>query len=103
MDYLGKDFPHQQNNSEAFTGTFFSPICFYNLKLHIMAREQTSRSGSKSSSETQKTGSQNNKESYQKGATNKTNRHTGGSKRHERDDSNRGADHNTTKKGSNSI
>ncbi len=68
-----------------------------------MAREQMGRSGSDSNNETQKTGSKNNKESYQKGATNKTNRHTGGNKRHERDDSNGGPDRNTTKKGSNSI
>lgn len=39
----------------------------------------------------------------QKGAPAKSNNQTGGSKRHERDDSNHGADRNTTKKQGNSI
>lgn len=37
------------------------------------------------------------------GAPSKSNRQTGGSTRKERDDSNRGAERNTTKKGPNSI
>jgi len=37
------------------------------------------------------------------GAPAKSNRQTGGNKRHERDDSSKGAEKNTTKKGSNSI
>lgn len=37
------------------------------------------------------------------GAPAKSNRQTGGSKRHEKDDSSRGAEKNTTKKGPNSI
>ena len=43
------------------------------------------------------------RQTSQPGAPNKSNRQTGGSKRHERDDSSRGADRNTTKKGANSI
>ena len=43
------------------------------------------------------------KQTSQPGAPNKSNRQTGGNKRHERDDSSHGADHNTTKKGANSI
>lgn len=38
-----------------------------------------------------------------KGAPAKSNRQTGGNKRHERDDSSKGAEKNTTKKGPNSI
>lgn len=45
----------------------------------------------------------NRRKSDQPGAPNKSNRQTGDSRRHERDDSSRGADRNTTKKGSNSI
>ncbi len=43
------------------------------------------------------------RQTSQPGAPNKSNRQTGGNKRHERDDSNGGPDKNTTKKGANSI
>lgn len=43
------------------------------------------------------------KQTVHKGGPNKSNRETGGSKRHERDDSNGGADRNTTKKGANAV
>ena len=59
-----------------------------------MDREKANRS----SKEQQERG-----QAKQKGAPAKSNRQTGGNKRHERDDSNGGADRNTTKKQENSI
>jgi hypothetical protein len=64
------------------------------LNLNNMDKEKASRS----SSEQKERGQE-----KQKGAPAKSNRQTGGSKRHERDDSNGGAERNTTKKQENSI
>lgn len=68
-----------------------------------MDKEKKNRSGSQSNrnSDTQKVSSD--RQSSQPGAPNRSNQQTGGSQRRERDDSNRGAERNTTKKGSNSI
>jgi hypothetical protein len=69
-----------------------------------MDNEKKNRSGSLSNPpnpDNQKVS--NRKQSYQPGGPNKSNRQTGDNQRHERDDSSRGADRNTTKKGSNSI
>jgi len=67
-----------------------------------MEKEKKNRSGSVSNGS-------NKNESSERGRSNlpgspaKSNRQTGGNKRHERDDSSRGAEKNTTKKGSNNI
>lgn len=66
-----------------------------------MDKEKKNRSGSVSNGSPKKAGGQ--PQSYQPGAPNKSNRQTGGSDRHERDDSSRGADRNTTKKGENAV
>ena len=67
-----------------------------------MDKEKKNRGGSQSN-----TGGKQNvsdrRQTEQPGAPNKSNRQTGGNKRHERDDSNGGPDKNTTKKGANSI
>lgn len=69
-----------------------------------MDKEKKNRSGSLSnSSKNNNQKVSNSRQSYQPGAPNKSNRQTGDNKRHERDDSSRGADKNTTKKGENSI
>lgn len=67
-----------------------------------MDKEKKNRSGSVSNGSPKKAGNDRGK-SAQPGAPNKSNRQTGGSDRHERDDSSRGADRNTTKKGSNAV
>lgn len=65
-----------------------------------MNKEHKNRSGSESNrnSDTQNRGEK--KQTSQPGAPQKSNRQTGD---HEKDDSNHGADRNTTKKGANSI
>lgn len=67
-----------------------------------MDKEKKNRSGSVSNGSPKKTAG-GNPQSHQPGAPNKSNRQTGGSDRHERDDSSRGADRNTTKKGENAV
>ena len=68
-----------------------------------MDKNKKNRSGSQSndSGQPQKAGDR--RQSTQPGAPSKSNRQTGGSDRHERDDSSRGADRNTTKKGENAV
>jgi len=68
-----------------------------------MDQEKKNRSGSQSNDGRKTENVGNPRQSEQPGASNKSNRQTGGSNRHERDDSNGGADRNTTKKGANSI
>lgn len=68
-----------------------------------MDKEKKNRSGSQSNRNSDTKKASNERQSYQPGGPNKSNRQTGGSQRQERDDSNRGPDQNTTKKGSNSI
>jgi len=65
-----------------------------------MDREHKNRSGSHSNrnSDTQNRGER--KQTSQPGAPNRSNRQTGN---HEKDDSSRGADRNTTKKGENAV
>ena len=69
-----------------------------------MDKDKKNRSGSQSNDapRDQKTAGDR-PQSHQPGAPNKSNRQTGGSNRHERDDSSRGADRNTTKKGENAV
>lgn len=67
-----------------------------------MDKEKRNRSGSESNGGNKQNVSER-RQTEQPGAPNKSNRQTGGNKRHERDDSNGGPDKNTTKKGANSI
>lgn len=80
-------------NAAALLALFFGQDVF-TLKLFTMNREKENRS----SGEQRERGQE-----KQKGAPAKSNRQTGGNKRNERDDSNGGADRNTTKKQENSI
>ncbi len=68
-----------------------------------MEKDKKNRSGSMSNAGNGTENSGDRHKNSQPGAPAKSNRQTGGNKRHERDDSNGGADRNTTKKGSNSI
>ena len=68
-----------------------------------MDKEKKNRSGSQSNNADQDQKAGGKPQGYQPGAPNKSNRQTGGSDRHERDDSSRGADRNTTKKGENAV
>jgi hypothetical protein len=69
-----------------------------------MDKTQKNRSGSQSNGNPRKNEVANDRgRTHQPGAPEKSNRQTGGSKRQERDDSNGGAERNTTKKGPNSI
>ena len=68
-----------------------------------MDQEKKNRSGSQSNDGKKTVNVGNRRQKEQPGAPSKSNRQTGDSRRHERDDSNGGADRNTTKKGSNSI
>ncbi|MBD0351936.1 MAG: hypothetical protein ICV53_13330 [Flavisolibacter sp.] len=68
-----------------------------------MDKEKKNRSGSQSSRGSNNEKSNDRGRTHLPGAPSKSNRQTGGNKRHERDDSNSGADRNTTKKGPNSI
>jgi len=65
-----------------------------------MDKANKNRSGSQSSEGRKTENKGDRKQTSQPGAPNKSNRQTGD---HERDDSSRGADRNTTKKGANSI
>jgi hypothetical protein len=68
-----------------------------------MDKEKNNHSGSQSNrnGKNENTGDRGRKQLP--GAPVSSNRNTGGSKRHERDDSSRGAEKNTTKRGSNNI
>ncbi|MBD0277710.1 MAG: hypothetical protein ICV81_07060, partial [Flavisolibacter sp.] len=66
-------------------------------------KEKKNRSGSQSNRGGNNENSKNRGRTHLPGAPSKSNRQTGGNKRNERDDSNSGADRNTTKKGPNSI
>ena len=68
-----------------------------------MDKEKKNRSGSQSNNANQDQKAGGKRQTSQPGAPNKSNRQTGGSDRHERDDSSRGADRNTTKKGENAV
>ena len=68
-----------------------------------MDNEKKNRSGSKSGGGSKTENVSDRRQTEQPGAPNKSNRQTGGNKRHERDDSNGVPDKNTTKKGANSI
>ena len=68
-----------------------------------MEQEKKNRSGSQSNDGRKTENVGNRRQNEQPGAPNRSNRQTGGSKKHERDDSNSGADRNTTKKGPNII
>lgn len=65
-----------------------------------MDKEYKNRSGSQSNASDKSGKGGERKQTHQPGAPNKSNRQTGD---HERDDSSRGAERNTTKKGENSI
>ena len=65
-----------------------------------MDKEHKNRSGSQSNEGRKTENNGDRRQVNQPGAPNKSNRQTGD---HEKDDSNRGADRNTTKKGANSI
>ncbi len=69
----------------------------------IMDKEKKNRSGSVSNRSGKNENTGDRRRTNLPGAPNKSNRQTGGSNRNERDDSSRGADKNTTKKGPNSI
>ncbi len=73
-------------------------IVFRSIRVHKNNFAMNKEKENRSSKEQRERGQE-----KQKGATSKTNGQTGGSKRHERDDSNHGADRNTTKKQENSI
>lgn len=66
-----------------------------------MDKEKKNRSGDQSNDGRKNVSDR--RQTEQPGAPNKSNRQTGGNKRHERDDSNGGPEKNTTKKGANSI
>jgi hypothetical protein len=66
----------------------------------VMDKELKNRSGSQSNGNGKAENKGDRKRTSLPGAPSKSNRQTGG---HERDDSSRGADRNTTKKGANSI
>ena len=68
-----------------------------------MDKEKKNRSGSQSNDGRKTENVSNQRQTEQPGAPNKSNRQTGDSKRRERDDSSRGADQNTTKKGENAV
>lgn len=68
-----------------------------------MDKEKKNRSGSQSNRADQDQGAGGKKQTSQPGGPNVSNRQTGGSNRHERDDSSHGADRNTTKKGENAV
>src|SRR4051794_29057040 len=102
----GQENDHIRNRKNNAMGTslasFFLPFVLL-IKTFIMDQEKKNRSGSQSSDGRKTENVSNRRQSEQPGAPSKSNRQTGGSKRHERDDSNGGADKNTTKKGANSI
>jgi len=85
-------------------GDFYWHSFFKSLSKHCyMDKEKKNRSGSQSN-DTRKTENKGEKgRTHLPGAPAKSNRQTGGNKRHERDDSNGGPEKNTTKKGANSI
>ncbi|HEX8316192.1 MAG TPA: hypothetical protein VF609_14420, partial [Flavisolibacter sp.] len=68
-----------------------------------MSKDKKGRSGSQSGSGGKKENVSDRRQTEQPGAPNKSNRQTGGNRRHERDDSNGGPDKNTTKKGANAV
>lgn len=68
-----------------------------------MEKDKKTRSGSQSNDGRKTENVSDRRQTEQPGAPNKSNRQTGGSNRHERDDSNGGPERNTTKKGANSI
>ncbi len=68
-----------------------------------MDQTKKARSGSRSNEGRGSDNSGDSRQTAQPGAPQKSNRQTGGSNRHERDDSNGGADRNTTKKGANAV
>lgn len=68
-----------------------------------MDKDKKNRSGSLSNESGKAGNTGDRKRNSLPGAPAKSNRQTGGSKRNERDDSSRGADRNTTKKGPNNI
>lgn len=68
-----------------------------------MDKDKKNRSGSMSNEENKQHQKVSKGKPAQPGGPEKSNRQTGGSNRHERDDSNGGADKNTTKKQGNSI
>ena len=68
-----------------------------------MDKDKKNRSGSMSNEDNKQDQKVSKGKSSQPGGPAKSNRQTGGNKRHERDDSNRGAESNTTKKQQNSI
>ena len=68
-----------------------------------MKKELKNRSGSQSNDGRKTENTADRKRNDLPGAPAKSNRQTGGNKRKERDDSSRGAEKNTTKKGPNSI
>lgn len=65
-----------------------------------MDKEQKNRSGSQSNRNNQSDNKGERLQTSQPGAPNRSNRQTGD---HEKDDSSRGADRNTTKKGENAV
>jgi len=67
-----------------------------------MDKDKNSRNGKKDENKKQQTSGDRGRTELP-GAPSKSNRQTGGNKRHERDDSNGGSDRNTTKKGANAI
>ena len=86
------------------------PVCWHLFfclshltKFFVMDKEKKNRSGSQSDDGRKTENVSDRRQKEQPGAPNKSNRQTGGSNRNERDDSNGGADRNTTKRGSNSI
>jgi hypothetical protein len=77
-------------------GILFS-VTFKLLNTVSMDQEKKNRSGSQSSEGSKTENVSDRRQKSQPGAP------TGGSQRHERDDSSRGADRNTTKKGENAV
>jgi hypothetical protein len=68
-----------------------------------MDKEKKNRSGSQSNPNGKNENMADRERKELPGSPVSSNRNTGGSKRHEKDDSSRGAEKNTTKKGSNNI
>ncbi|HWJ90091.1 MAG TPA: hypothetical protein VNR87_03220 [Flavisolibacter sp.] len=68
-----------------------------------MEKDKKNKSGSSSSKSDKNESSADRGRTDLPGSPAKSNRQTGGNDRHERDDSSRGAEKNTTKKGGNSV
>jgi hypothetical protein len=91
--------PITHEHGVILSGTFYV-IKISSLKIFIMDKELKNRSGSQSDKSKKNKNKGDNRRDNLPGSPVKSNKQTGG---HERDDSSKGADKNTTKKQQNSI